>query len=68
MVAASLLLYLHDRSPLTAAGVAFATLLVVLGLLAFGAILGAGMVDSSPVDGQLLAPFRWEPAAALKSA
>lgn len=63
MVAASLLLYLRDRGRLNAAAIAFATLLVVVGLLAFGAILGAATVDSSPVDGRLLAPFRWEPFA-----
>ncbi len=63
MVAASLLLYLSDPRQLNAAAIAFATLLVVLGLLAFGAILGTGTVDSSPVDGRLLAPFRWEPFA-----
>lgn len=65
MVAASLLLYLRDRSQLTLLAIAFATLLVALGLLAFAVILGAATVDSSMVDGRFIAPFRWGPSAPL---
>ncbi len=67
MVAASLLHYPRDRSQATVVAVVFGALLVVLGLLAFGAILGAGMVANSPVDGTLMAPFRW-PTARFDSA
>lgn len=65
MVAAPLLLYLRDRSQQTVFAIALATLLVALGLLAFGAILGAATVDSSVVDGRFMAPFRWGPSAPL---
>lgn len=68
MVTASLLLYRRDRSQLTVVAIAFATLLVVAGLLAFVAILGAATVDSSMVDGRFMAPFRWDPSAALNLA
>lgn len=61
MVAASLLLYLRDRTPVTMVVIVFGTLLVILGLLASGAIPGAGTVHSSPVDGMFMAPFRWGP-------
>ena len=61
MGATSLLLYLRDRGQLSLVVTVAATLLVVLGLLAFGAILDTGTVDSSPADGRFLAPFRWEP-------
>ena len=64
MVAASLLPYLRDRSQLTVVAIAFA-MLVALGLLAFAAILTAGMADSSLVDGKFMAPFRWGPSAPL---
>lgn len=59
MVAASLLPYRRDRSQLTVIAIVFATLLIVLALLACGVILAVGMVDSSPVDVRLVAPFRW---------
>lgn len=65
MVAASLPHYLHDRGYSTVVVIVFAALLVVLGLLAFGAILGAGTIDGAPVDSRLMAPFRWGPVARL---
>ncbi len=57
MVAASQLPYRRDRSQLTVIAIVFGTLLIVL--LASGVILAVGMVDSSPVDVRLVAPFRW---------
>jgi len=59
MVAVSLLPYRRDRSQLTVIAIVSATLLIVLALLASGVILAVGMVDSSPVDVRLVAPFRW---------
>lgn len=67
MVAASLLHFPRAPGQLALVATVIAALLVVLGLLAFGAILGAGTVDSSPVDSTLMAPFRW-PTARLDSA
>ena len=68
MVVASLLLYRRDRNQLNVVAIASAVLLVVVGLLAFVAILGAATVDSSMVDGRFMAPFRWDPSAALNLA
>lgn len=68
MVVASLLLYRRDRNQLNVVAIASAALLVVVGLLAFVAILGAATVDSSMVDGRFMAPFRWDPSAALNLA
>lgn len=59
MVAASLLLYLGGRNQLTVVLIVSSALLVMLGLLALGVTLDVGTVDSSPVDGRFLAPFRW---------
>lgn len=59
MVAASLLRYLGDRNQLIVVVIVATALLVVLGLLASGVTLDVGTVDSSPVDGRFLAPFRW---------
>ncbi len=60
MVAVSLLHYLRDRHQLIVLAIAFAALLVALGLLALVVLLAAGMVESSPVDVRFVAPFRWE--------
>lgn len=65
MVAVSLLVYLRDRSQLTVVAIVFATLLVVMGLLAFAVIPRVGTVDSSLVDWRFMAPFRWGPSAPL---
>jgi len=58
MDAASLLLFLRDRSKVLALVVVLATLIVVGFLLAYAVFAGALMTDRSPAD-QLLAPFRW---------
>ena len=64
MVVASLLPYLRDRSPAIVPAAVFVTLLVVMGLLAFAALLAAATAGSSAVDAQLVGPFRWEPLGA----
>lgn len=65
MVVASLPHYLPDRRFSTAVVIVVAALLVVVGLLAFGALHGAGTADGSLVDSRLMAPFRWGPMARL---
>jgi len=59
MVAVSLLRFLHDRKRETALVAALATLLVALALLAFVALLGVAMADSSVADVRGIDPFRW---------
>jgi hypothetical protein len=58
MDAASLLLYLHDRSTILVLAGVLAALGVGLALLAYAVFAGSLTSDLSP-DPQLLAPFRW---------
>ena len=58
MDAASLLLFLRDRSKVLVLVAVLATLIVVGFLLAYAVFVGVLMTDRSPAD-QLLAPFRW---------
>jgi hypothetical protein len=57
MDAASLLLFLRDRSRVVALVAVMATLVVVAGLLAYA--LSVGLTTDHLPARQLLAPFRW---------
>lgn len=64
MHAASLLHYLPVPGPRLLIAAVAASLLLGLGLLVLAVVLGV-VGGSPPVDGQLMAPFRWAPEEPL---